>query len=176
LRIARDVALFGVVITCAYTDLARGRIYNVCTLGGLAVGVALGIVRDGPTGGYEHLFGSLLAAALATGIFGAVYLMHGIGGGDVKMMAAIGAIVGDWRFVLTACFTSALVGAAIGVAYLIWRGRLWSGVKSSGKLLISFGRKRDDAKLTREETFPYGVAIGAGTVWAWFEVLSRVAR
>ena len=190
LGLSRHGLLLVTVIACAYTDTARGRIYNVATIPALLLGLGISILLDSFTPGNKQILGSALALLAGGGIFGLAYLMRGMGAGDVKMMAAIGAISADWRFALLAAFYSALVGAAIGIGILIWRGRLWSGLKRSGRLLVTFGRnpgaaspKADSqgaavaqadaqggAVAVSPETFPYGIAIAAGTMWAWVQV------
>jgi prepilin peptidase CpaA len=170
LELARHALLLATAIACAYTDVARGRIYNAVTLPALFLGFALSIIWDGLAVGSPNLKGSALALVAGGGLFGLVYLMRGMGAGDVKLMAAIGAICAEWRFALLAAFYSALVGAVIGAGYLVWRGRLGGGLKRSLRLLVSFGRKPGTTGLTLEETFPYGLAIAAGTMWAWVEM------
>ncbi len=180
LELSRHGLLLITVITCAYTDTARGKIYNVVTIPALLLGFAVSLLLDSFAPGNRHLLDSALGLAAGGGLFGLVYLMRGMGGGDVKMMAAIGAISADWRFAVLAAFYSALVGAVIGIGILIWRGDLWAGLKRSGRLLITFGRgssapaatadAQASATIVAAETFPYGIAIAAGTMWAWVEV------
>jgi leader peptidase (prepilin peptidase)/N-methyltransferase len=72
--------------------------------------------------------GGLLGAALGAGLLLAVWtgwylLRHeeGMGLGDVKMLAAIGAFLG-WKGVLVSLFFGALSGALIGLALMAVRG------------------------------------------------------
>ena len=161
--IARHIPLLGVVIVCAYTDLAYGRIFNSVTFGAIVYGLAVATML----GGVNGLTAGLLAIGIALCLFGPVYLMKGIGAGDVKLIAAVGAMCASWRFVLFAGFYSALVGAVIGVGFLIWRGRLLDGLKRSAVLMGTLGRKPAREHLSYEDTFPYGLAIAIGTLWAF---------
>jgi len=176
---ARHIPLAATAILCAYTDIARGKIYNVVTLPVLVYGLALALAVGGLGGtsavdaaGRAHriagLSEALTACVLGLAVFGVVYLMGGLGGGDVKLMAAIGALAADWRFVLFAAFYGALVGAVIGVAFLIWRGQFLAGLKRSLLLFVTLGRRPGREELSLEQTFPYGLAIAIGCLWAMY--------
>ena len=168
IELARHVCLLALAVVCVYTDLARGRLYNVVTIGGLLVGLAIAYLLDAASPGYVNLRGALLAAALGGGVFFALYLTGGMGAGDVKLMAAVGALGATWRFAVLALVYTALVGAVIALGVLIWKGRVLQGLKDSARTLFTFrGGKRDGKAPTH---IPYGVAIGIGTIWAWMEV------
>jgi prepilin peptidase CpaA len=91
-----------------------------------------------------------------------------MGGGDVKLMAAVGALKG-YPFVVSALFYSLIVGVVIGVAMLIWNRKTQRTFKNLffvvGSRLSPMIPKRD---IKREETqkIPFGLAIVLGTVWA----------
>ena len=166
--LARYICLLALAVTCVYTDMARGRLYNPVTIGGVVVGLALAFWLDGTTRGLPHLKEALLALLAGGGLLFLLYLTGGLGAGDVKFMAAVGALGGTWRFVLLAMVYTALVGAAIGLGTLIWRRRLLEGLKGSARALFTLRvRKREGAPMV---TIPYGVAIGVGTIWAWLEM------
>ena len=99
----------------------------------------------------------------------------GLGAGDVKLMAAVGALapmsasVPGWSFVLLAMMYTALVGAAIAIGILIWQKRLLQGLKDSARTLVALRVKRPPQRPTVH--VPYGLAIGVGTIWAWFETM-----
>jgi prepilin peptidase CpaA len=87
-----------VLLVAAIADVATRKIPNLVTLGGLALGivlhVALGIVDGGALGGLRGL-GVSLGGALACAIIPFLAWRRGeMGGGDVKLFAAIGALAG----------------------------------------------------------------------------------
>ena len=184
--LARHVCLLALAVTCAYTDLARGKLYNVVTLGGLAIGLALAYLLDSAAPHTDfhfplttYLVRAALGAALGGGVLFLLYLAGGFDAGDVKMMAAVGALgtptvtrsgpAGTFDFILWALFYTALVGAVIGVGLLIWRGRLRQGLKDSVRAMVSFRKVRRE-EISPDATMPYGLAIGIGTIWAWMEL------
>lgn len=181
--LARHVCLLALAVTCAYTDLARGKLYNVVTLGGLTVGLVLAYFLDAASPHTDfhrtYLVRAALGAALGGGVLFLLYLAGGFDAGDVKMMAAVGALgtptvtrsvsAGTFDFILWALFYTALVGALIGVGLLIWRGRLRQGLKDSLRAMVSFRKARREA-VTAGAMMPYGVAIGIGAIWAWLEM------
>lgn len=174
LHLARHVLLLALVIVCAYTDIARGKVYSFLTAPAIVIGFLLSMSLDILGGEGSQLVASLQALAIGVGIFGVVYLMRGIGGGDVVLMGAIGALAANWRMTLLAAFYAAVVGAVIGVGFLVWKKRLGEGLKQSFRLLVTFGRKPGREELKLEETFPYATAIAIGAVWAWFEFYAGV--
>ncbi len=183
--IVRHCLLFALLIVCVYTDLARGKIYNWCTLGamfaGLLVNYVLGGLLDGGWLGV-NLGNSALGLMVAAVVFAWPYLRGGIAGGDVKLMLAVGAIGGLHNFfVVYALLYSALIGALMAVVVLIWRGRLREGLKGAVRFTLSTGRAsggeparhRDPQQADREAspsgvTVPYGFAISIGSVVAWY--------
>ena len=108
-------ALFGtLLIGIALTDARKYIIPDEFTWGGLAIGLVLSAV-----GGVHTLLLSALGAASGFGILWLVgtlgtwvFKEEAMGGGDMKMMAMVGAFVG-WQGVLLTIFLGALAGTAI---------------------------------------------------------------
>lgn len=167
--LARHICLLALAVTCVYTDMARGKLYNSVTISGLCLGLALAFWLDATADGLPHLKEALVAMLAGGGLLFALYLVGGLGAGDVKFMAAVGALGGSWRFVLLALVYTALIGAAIALGTLIWQRRLFTGLKSSARALFTFRVKQREG--ARSVTIPYGIAIGIGTLWAWLEMM-----
>ena len=108
-----------VVATMAGTmDVRRGRVPNALTYPAVLVGVALGAAQGGAGLGQSALG---LVAALLCAL--PLWIWGGMGGGDLKLLAAIGAFFGAWGF-LTTLLCSLVLGGACAVAVLAWRGEL----------------------------------------------------
>src|SRR4051812_9601719 len=87
-----------VVVTSVASDIVTRRIPNLVTLGGLFVGLAIhgasGVVESGILGGLRGI-GFALLGAVACGLVPFLAWKKGeMGGGDVKLFAAIGALAG----------------------------------------------------------------------------------
>ena len=110
-------AVFGTILLgIAMTDARRYIIPDEFTWGGLAIGLAFSLA-----GGLPGLGAALLGAAVGFGLLwvvGAVgtwaFKEDAMGGGDIKMMAMVGAFLG-WQGVLLTIFLGALVGSLIFV-------------------------------------------------------------
>jgi leader peptidase (prepilin peptidase)/N-methyltransferase len=125
-------ALFcSLMLALAIIDLDHMILPDVLTWPAIAAGILLqpllSWARLGP-GPWRALAGGALGAAVGAGILLAVwggwYLLRreeGMGLGDVKMLAAIGAFLG-WQGVLVALFFAALSGAVVGLGLMNWRG------------------------------------------------------
>lgn len=90
---------------------------------------------DGPWGAMAGAaLGALLGAGILLAVWAAWYLIRreeGMGLGDAKMLAAIGAFLG-WKGVLVSLFFAALSGSVVGLGLMAW-----SGV--GGKARLPFG-------------------------------------
>ena len=131
------VLLLGFVSVAAVTDIARHKIYNWTTYSGmlaallLNVGGSILLLQTDVTGGQLKSWGWItpgnsLAGMLSCGFLVLVcfVIFSNIGGGDVKLMAMVGAFLGFdqgivamlWTFVLAAC---------LALVVLIWRIGPW---------------------------------------------------
>jgi leader peptidase (prepilin peptidase)/N-methyltransferase len=112
------------MIALALIDLEHFLLPDRLTLPGIAVGLALQPWL--PWGGFWHAAaGAVLGAAILLAIWGAWYLLRheeGMGLGDAKMLALIGAFLG-WQATLLTLFFASFAGAVTGLL-LMWRGGL----------------------------------------------------
>lgn len=124
LMVARLIFVAGLVVLFAI-DLEHQILPNVITLPGIVVGFAFALA--GPPGWRDSLLGILLGGGVLYAIAAGYYLLRreeGLGMGDVKMLAAIGAFLG-WKAVLLTLVLSSFAGALIGVALIaVQRGTM----------------------------------------------------
>lgn len=111
------VAVLLVGVVASVSDLRTRRIPNALTFGAAALGLVFHVVSGGMSG-----FG-LSLAGLATGlaIFFPVFALGGLGAGDVKLLACIGAWLGPIGALWTAMY-AAMAGGAIAFALVLVRG------------------------------------------------------
>ena len=123
---ALTAALFGTLLLgIAVTDARHYLIPDEYTLAGLPLGLALAW-RNGASGFVAALAGAVTGFALlyATAWAGEkVFKEEAMGGGDVKMMAMVGAFVG-WKGVLLTVFGGALLGSVVFVPLSLRKRRL----------------------------------------------------
>lgn len=99
------IALF-VGIAAIIDDLARRQISNWIPALAFAGGVAaLSIER-----GWRGTGSALMGTAAGFAVFLVFYLLGGMGGGDVKLMAGFGAVLGSERLIEAALWTAACGG------------------------------------------------------------------
>jgi len=112
------LALGTALIVLFMIDLEHQILPNVITLPGIAAGFAFSFVA--PPGPIESLLGIAIGGGVLYGIALGYYLLRkeeGMGMGDVKMLAMIGAFLG-WRLVLVTLVLSSFAGALIGIGVL----------------------------------------------------------
>jgi prepilin peptidase CpaA len=136
-------------------DLARRQIANWIPAAALAGGFGWQIGQDGWMGAVHALAG----AAAGFAVFLAFYLLGGMGGGDVKLMAGFGALLGTGRLIEAALWTAGVGGfLALGVVTYQAVERRVRRRFGSGKTIETADEKE------RRESIPYAPAITLG-VW-----------
>ena len=147
-------------IVAGYTEMKHRRIPNWLTVSTLLCGMAGSLILYGPEACKHSLIGLLIGG----GVFLPFCLTGVLGGGDVKLMAAVGAVIGH-PMIWWALFYTIYAGGGLSLIYLAWSGQLLSGIGRSFRLLL--GRRNNKPKgLRKVTTIPYGVAIAVGTVAA----------
>ncbi len=116
-----QVLLAVVVVIAGYYDIRYRRIPNWLTLPCVIVGFALNAFLEPPV--WHGLGDAGLGFALALLINFPLYLLHARGAGDVKLLAAIGALVG-WRDWLAILFLSSILGGVIAVIMMLAKDRV----------------------------------------------------
>jgi prepilin peptidase CpaA len=112
----RAVAIsFVLGLAAVIEDLRRRKLPNWLTATGVAAGVALALPR-----GWNGVWPALAGAALGFLILLPLFLLRGMGGGDIKLMAAFGALLGPTG-VLLAAMLAAAFGAVLAVGFLLAR-------------------------------------------------------
>lgn len=104
----------------AITDARHYLIPDEYTWGGLAIGLLLSL-RDGPQGVMHAVVGAALGFGLLYAIAWAgekAFKQEAMGGGDIKMMAMVGAFVG-WKGVLLTVFAGAFLGSLVFVPFAL---------------------------------------------------------
>ena len=167
------VAVF--TATAAVIDSRTRRLPNWLT----GPAVLLGLAFHTATGGLSSLGLSLAGMATGFGILFVLWLIGGSGGGDVKLMAAVGAWVGSTP-ILIVFFLSALVAGFAGTFVLGVRTveRGWHRVRPVFDPMNKKIRRPTVEKKSRRRLLPYAVPVAVSTwlVLAWQVLLESSAR
>lgn len=153
-------------VVAAGIDIRRGIIPNWLTLPGLLGGLVWHLARAGGQGFLYAMAGAILASLL----FLIPFLLGGIGGGDFKLILAIGSFLGPWNGV-RAALAAAIVGGVVSMAVLLLRkwGNKGSVERENGSSEARARKKSSPAGWGRGwGTIPYGPAIAIGTAWVIF--------
>jgi prepilin peptidase CpaA len=164
-----EVVLLIVLLAAAVFDVLYRRIPNWLTVSGVLLGIATNTIIGPPLHG---LLFSLAGLGVAFGIYVALYALRAMGAGDVKLMAAVGALVG-WERWFGIFFVTALIGGAMSLILLLARGRLKSTLYNVGFILSEMVHLRP-AYLAKEELdvkhkkalgLPHGAVIAVSAVF-----------
>ena len=94
------------------------------------------------------------------------HLLGATGAGDVKFMAAVGAIIGP-SMVVSAFLFTAVAGGVLALAVAVRRQRLGATIAGTGRLIAAPGEaKKEIRAATGSSRFAYGPAIAIGSVLA----------
>jgi prepilin peptidase CpaA len=146
----------------ALVDLQTRRIPNIITFGTALVGVGLAAAGLSGVSPLSSMAG--LAVGLALMLPG--HLFGATGGGDVKLMAAVGSVLGVERIVLAFLLT-AIAGGLLAVGISIAKRRLGATLRRTGRLVARPGRARSEIEAPgADNRFAYGPAIFAGSILA----------
>lgn len=148
--------------TAAVIDMRTRRIPNAITAGTAAIGITLAIAGwSGIT-----VTSSLLGCLAGLLVMAPGRVLGATGGGDVKLMAAVGAVIGLER--MPAAFISTLIaGGVLAVAIAIRRGRLGATLDGTGRYIRSpLATRAALGSAGARHKFSYGPAIAAGAVLA----------
>jgi prepilin peptidase CpaA len=157
------------VSVATFTDLRSRRIPNWLVLPFMAAGIAV----SGWQHGWHGIGQSLSGLALGALLFGILCFMGGMGMGDVKLCAAIGAWIGPSQLVLALVLT----GFAGGIMALCWAvagGFLGDLFSNTGDLILGVKERglRPHPELVLDNPLarkmPYAPAIAIGTLVSFF--------
>jgi prepilin peptidase CpaA len=155
----------------AVMDVWKFKVYNALTVPLLLTGLAYHVVADGMQGLQESLTGVLFGFAVLI----VIYAMGGMGAGDVKLMAAVGAWLG-MPLTFYVFVVSALASGAYAVMLILFSGSLretWIDLQVVLFRIVAFGNYlgaegRLEAETKRPDRHhrlvPFGAMVAVGLV------------
>jgi prepilin peptidase CpaA len=147
----------------AGADLVWGRIFNWLTVSGALLGLLVSAWVEGWLG---PAYG-VLAILTALVLFGWIFWAGALGGGDVKLLMALGAW-GGVRFTVDVALLSLVLSGIFGVIQIFWKGdprgfarRIYVSACTAVVKEMEFTLPQIDKTLT----MPFGVPIAIAAIW-----------
>lgn len=145
------------------TDISQRRIPNRITYPTILIALTAYFC----IGGWDGLLFSIGGLVFGFAVLFLPYIMGGMGAGDVKLMSAVGAVLG-FRQTMISFLIIAICGGVLAIGFMIYHRNLKQTlfkilmsilfmVKHNDSTLL----KVDNSKITRDR-IPYGVAITSG--------------
>lgn len=163
----QDAVLAVVLVICATTDLISRKIYNVVLIPALLFAISYNWYQ----GGWPGLGQSLLGMLVGLLILIIPFAKGGMGAGDVKLLAVVGALKGI-PFVVYSAIGMGLAGGIIALGIWFYRFGVIDTMASILKgiwTMIKSGFTVFPFRLHNEKIImPYGLAIALGTAGAWW--------
>jgi len=157
------IASIVLAISAAYTDIRWGKIFNWLTV----PFALLGLVLNSVGAGWEGLLLSVGGIAAGLGLWlVSNFLGRILGGGDIKLLMAFGAMLGP-LFMLWAFAWGALIGGVMALAIAIRRGLVAKTLRQMGTSLYmrtAFATPMEISDGAGEVRLPYAIALGAGAL------------
>lgn len=159
-----QAALAAALGIAVITDLRSHRIYNWLTFPAILIGLLLNSLGSGLPG-LLFAVGGIAVAALSLVLF----LLGAMGAGDVKLLVAVGALMGP-HFAGWTLLCTAIVGGLLGVVYAARRGALSHTVRNAiigGHVCMALQSPeelRGMALTSKVGKMPYAPAIALGAL------------
>jgi prepilin peptidase CpaA len=158
------ISLFAFLLASCVIDLRTRRIPNALSGLALVVGAALNAFYFGLSG----LLWSLCGVGVMVAILLAPFALGGLGGGDVKMMAAVGAFLGP-RFAVMGLTAGMAFGGVVMAIHLLRIGRLAEKLAALKNMIMAatVTRSVDPLRVAADDmsalSLPYSIPLGLGT-------------
>jgi len=158
-----------VLAIATVTDLRSRRIPNWLVLPFMAAGIGISVWLQA----WHGLAQSMEGLALGALLFGVLAWMGGMGMGDVKLCAAIGAWVGPSQLIFALVITG-LAGGVMALCWAVYGGFLGDMFKGTGDLMFGWKKRGTLAhpelvlSNPRARKMPYAPAIAIGTLISFF--------
>ncbi len=156
-----------ILIEAAVIDGRSLRVPNWLTCHFLLAGLAFAVL----TGGSEKLMWSTAGATVGLMSLLPLYAIGGMGAGDVKLMAGLGAWIGPW-LVFEAFVATAVVGGGIALGMMAYSGKLWTHLLVTQEIWREILVIRNPSMLAEKSAerkpgmmlLPYGIPIAIGSI------------
>ena len=163
-----QIILLLIVLPAAVFDVRFRKIPNWLAIAGAILGISLNTFLYGSAG----LRMGALGLLVAFGVYFMLYALRAMGAGDVKLMGAVGALVGpaNWFGIFV---ISAVLGGIMALILVLSKGRLQRTLFNVGFILSEMksgrpaylGKEELDVKNPKALGLPHGAVIAVGCVF-----------
>jgi prepilin peptidase CpaA len=167
-----DFALLLFLLISVYTDLVHRKIFNFTIISAIILGVGLNLITLGISGLKYSV------AGIVVGFFFLfiIYLLGGVGAGDVKFMAAIGSLKGP-VFVLFGGLYGAAIGGIAALLVIVWEKKCFSTLNEVFTAIVCWitFRTRESLRFDKKQSIylPYTVFLSAGMILYWLRLYPK---
>jgi prepilin peptidase CpaA len=163
-----EVSLLIVVLAASVYDVRYRRIPNWVSVGG----IALGLLENSLAHGVPGFLFALGGFALGFGLYFLLYLIHAMGAGDVKLMGAVGALVG-WKNWVAIFLIAVILGGIMAMILIVARNRVKKTFWNIGFILNQLihgrapyvGREEVDVQSPKAMRLAHGAVVGVATIF-----------
>lgn len=164
MSVTATIMLVLLVLVAAWFDIRFRRIPNSISVSGFGFAFALSAMH-----GLDGLKLALLGALCALAVYLPLYILRGMGAGDVKLMAAVGALAGPGNWIMIFLFT-AILGGVVSAVLVVYRRAGRQTFRNMAIIIdhLLHGRApamrspEFDIRNKKALRLPHGVAIAAG--------------
>ena len=153
-----------VILVAAVYDIKYRRIPNWLTFSAMAAGISCHLYSAGAQGALFSAFGLLLGLCVFMGF----YMLGGMGAGDVKLMAALGTLLGPQDILFAALYTGLAGGVYVMLLLIVRKNnrKVLPRYYWMAKSLLWTGHCAHIQEVEGEKTTPlrYGIPIAVGTL------------
>ena len=166
-NIATAMIFIPLALSITYMDVRYRRIPNRQVLIILLCGIALNVVF----GAWQGLLASLLGIVMAFGLMFTLHVLGTMGAGDVKLFAAIGAVLGS-SLVIPTFLIVALTGGILAICKMVYKRRVAATMLRVVQFFVGLlpGQAVPRVSVPADPTYtlPYAVPICLGSVVSFF--------
>ena len=156
-----QVAILILALGGAITDLLKSKIYNVWTIP-FAIG---GLLYSAYSGGWSGLGQSSLGCFAGLFLYGWMLAIRILGGGDVKLLMALGTWGGP-RYTFDVAVLGVLLGGVFSILILIFTGKILDFIQRMYLFIATFQVQMP--KVDKKLTMPMGIPIAVAAIWMAF--------
>jgi prepilin peptidase CpaA len=172
--------LFLVLALAVAIDIEERRIPNVV----LAPAIVVALMLQTTSGGVDGFLTAIIGLLFGIAMLLPMYVIGGMGAGDVKLLGVVGSFVGPWGAIVAGIATM-MAGAVFGIMFIVWRrvqppagqtfARIVFPADSSISRMPIPSTSITTLRENRSTGIPYAPAIAVGTAASlWYlDILPR---